>query len=127
MTATPYKTFRRENGPNGVVTLILDCEGPVNTLGHALSADFEKAIPELENDPAVRAMVLFSGKKDNFIAGADLEMLKSVKTAADGAAISREGKLLLDRLETSPKPWVAAIHGSCLGGGLEVALACRFR
>ena len=125
--ANTYKSFRREDRPNGVTTLVLDGEGPVNTLSRALTADFEKAVPELEQDPMVKAIVLFSGKKDNFIAGADLEMLKAVQTAADGAEISRNGKILLDRLEASPKPWVAAIHGSCLGGGLEVALACRYR
>jgi enoyl-CoA hydratase/carnithine racemase len=65
-------------------------------------------------------------KKDCFIAGADISMLAACKSAEDGETISKNGHALFKRIEKG-KPFVAAIHGSCLGGGLETALACRYR
>lgn len=127
MVETTYTTLRREDGADGVVTLVLDAQGPVNMLSRTFNQEVERVVTALDLDPAVRAVVLFSGKRDNFIAGADLEMLREVRTSGEGAEVSRQGKLLLSRLERSAKPFVAAIHGSCLGGGLEVALACRYR
>ncbi|HUB05450.1 MAG TPA: fatty acid oxidation complex subunit alpha FadJ [Myxococcales bacterium] len=116
-----------EVGQDGVATLILDCPGPVNTLSQQLNSEMEQLAQKLEADPAVRAILLTSGKKDGFIAGADIDMLQKVTTAAEGASMSRHGKELLARIEKSSKPWVAAIHGACLGGGCEVALACHYR
>ncbi|MHB8420620.1 MAG: fatty acid oxidation complex subunit alpha FadJ [Myxococcales bacterium] len=119
--------FSCEVGADGVATLVLDCPGPVNTLSEGLNAEMEKLAAKLDADPAVRAVLLTSGKKDGFLAGADIDMLQKVRTAAEGAALSRGGKELLARIERSPKPWVAAIHGACLGGGCEVVLACHYR
>src|SRR5678816_3258622 len=74
-----------------------------------------------------RAMVVRSGKPDNFIAGADIKDFVAIRSAMEGEALSRAGQALLDRLEAVAVPVVAAIHGSCVGGGLETALACRYR
>ncbi len=71
--------------------------------------------------------MLISGKEDNFIAGADIDHLANIKSAADAEALSRMGQQMLDKLEQSPVPVVAAINGGCLGGGLELALACHAR
>ncbi len=125
-TAAP-SYFRREVDADGVAILTLDGPGPVNTLSEGLNAEMDRLITEIEADPKIRAVLLVSGKKDSFLAGADLEMLAEVKTAADGAALSRGGKALLARVEASRKPWVAAVHGACLGGGCEVILACHYR
>ena len=126
-TKKPAPCLRREVYEQGIATLTLDCPGPVNTLSDAFNAEMDRLISEIEADPKVRAIVLVSGKKDTFLAGADLEMLSRVKTAAEGAALSRGGKALLARIERSSRPWVAAVHGACLGGGCEVILACRYR
>ena len=81
-----------------------------------------------ESDPAVRAVVLVSGKPDNFIAGADIEEFTRAATAEEATRLSCEGQELMNRVaETLAKPVVAAIHGACLGGGLELALACHWR
>ena len=77
--------------------------------------------------PPIRAVVLISGKPDNFIAGADIEEFTALTTQADAERLSFEGQEMVSRVETLPKPVVAAIHGACLGGGLELALACHYR
>lgn len=114
--------------PDGVAVITLDNpDGKVNIISRGVLEEIRPVVDELEADPAVKAVVLCSGKADNFIAGADLKVFMAVKEAAEGEAFSREGHLLLDRIESSPKPVVAAIRGACLGGGTEFALACHYR
>ncbi len=122
-----HAAVRRENGTGGVATLILDQPGPVNTISLGFLEEMAAFVAALQADPSVRAIVVISGKKDSFIAGANLEMLGAIQTAADGAAFSRHGRELLATIERSPKPWVAAVHGACLGGGLETILPMRYR
>ena len=128
----PYTPLRgpltREIGPDGVLVVTIDVPGEkVNTLGKQMMADFDALLAELETPGSVRAMVIRSGKPDNFIAGADIKDFNAIRSAMEGEALSRAGQALLDRLEALPIPVVAAIHGSCMGGGLEMALACRYR
>src|SRR5262249_27572262 len=75
----------------------------------------------------IRAAVLISGKSDNFIAGADIKQFLEFKTPDDAARASRTGQELIGRLERLPVAVVAAIHGACLGAGLETVLACAWR
>jgi len=112
----------------GVALLTIDQPGsPVNILTAATKAEFETLLEQLRNDKAVRAVVLISGKPDNFIAGADIEEFVALPNQAAAEALSREGQATMDRVAAFPKPIVAAVHGSCLGGGLELALACHYR
>ena len=121
------KAFRVEVA-DGVATVWFDVPGePVNTLSQETGAELQALVEELGRDAAVRAMVLASGKPDGFVAGAKLEMLRQVRTAAEAEALSRDAQAAFDRLERLAKPVVAAIHGACLGGGLELALACHWR
>ena len=99
----------------------------VNKFSRAVKDEFVALLDRLENDLSVTAAVLLSGKADSFIAGADIEEFVAWTSPAQAEAASREGHLLLDRLERSRVPMVAAIHGACVGGGLEMALACAFR
>lgn len=116
-----------EKNPNGVCTIWLDEKNEkVNKIGPSLVGLFEDVFNELEKDDSIKAFVLTSKKKD-FIAGADIEAFKFVKKEGDWKPISRKGHEILNRIEKSKKPIVAAIHGSALGGGLEVALACHAR
>ena len=127
MTSPAPKYFAVELS-GGVATLLLDLPGEsVNTLSPDVGAEFDALLTRYENDAAVRAIVLASGKADGFIAGARIEMIRAVKDAAEAEDLSRQGQVGFDRLEAYGKPVVAAIHGACLGGGLEWALACTYR
>jgi 3-hydroxyacyl-CoA dehydrogenase/enoyl-CoA hydratase/3-hydroxybutyryl-CoA epimerase len=111
-----------------VLVVTIDRPGEaVNTLSPALVGDFEALFLTVNHNTLIKGVVLISGKPDSFIAGADIEQFLAIGTAAQAEAISRLGQGLLDRLESLRVPVVAAIHGACLGGGLETALACRYR
>ncbi len=113
---------------DGVAVITFDePDSPVNTLSPESGAAFGDLLTRAERDEAVKAVVFISGKKDNFVAGAKIDFLQTIKTAAEATAISRQAQEGFDRLEAFGKPVVAAIHGSCLGGGLEWALACGYR
>jgi 3-hydroxyacyl-CoA dehydrogenase/enoyl-CoA hydratase/3-hydroxybutyryl-CoA epimerase len=118
--------FRSEmRGDVAILTFDLPGE-PVNTLSPIIGAEFEQELERLGQDPAVKAIVFTSGKQD-FVVGADVKWLGSLRTEGDGEKASREGQQGFDRLASFPKPVVAAIHGACLGGGLEWAVACHGR
>lgn len=75
----------------------------------------------------VKALLIRSAKHRNFIAGAKIEELAAIESAAEGAEMSRRGQQILSRLEQLPLPTVAAVDGACVGGGLELVLACDLR
>ncbi|MEO8293987.1 MAG: fatty acid oxidation complex subunit alpha FadJ [Gemmatimonadota bacterium] len=113
---------------NGIAIVTFDLPGePVNKMNGAVKAEFETLLDQLRSDGAVRAVVIISGKPDIFIAGADIEEFTELATQAEAENLSREGQEMLNRVDDFPKPVVAAIHGACLGGGLELALACDYR
>ncbi len=112
---------------NGIaVVSIDDQERTVNTLTPDLLLEFaEKIVPLLEN-PAVRAMVFISAKKNTFIAGADIKLFSLIDDPNLVIRVDRAYSRLFSRFYNCPKPLVAAIHGAALGGGLELALSCGF-
>ncbi|TYP93365.1 short chain enoyl-CoA hydratase /3-hydroxyacyl-CoA dehydrogenase [Fodinibius salinus] len=115
-----------EEQENILVVTLNQPDEKVNKLNEALISDFENLLNDV-NDNEIDGIVLQSGKEGNFIAGADVEMLKN-KSAPEGIEeLSRRGNELLLKLEKHPIPVVAAIHGSCIGGGMEVAMACNYR
>ncbi len=113
---------------NGVLVVTMDAPGePVNTLSPRLIGEFESVFARVDADPDVKGVVLISGKPESFIVGADIDQFLEFTSAIDAERVARLGQQLLARLEGLRAPVVAAIHGACLGGGLEVALACRYR
>jgi len=98
-----------------------------NKLSAAVKQDLLATFDALEHDTAVRAVAFFSGKPENFIAGADIEEFVRLTTAAEAERLSAEGQEMLGRVARFPKPIAVGIHGACLGGGLEFALACGYR
>lgn len=113
---------------DGVAVLTLEQPGEsVNKLTFASRDELIELLDQIENDRDVHGVVLISGKPDTFIAGADIDQFLEVRTAADAQRMSREAHRMLDRIEGYRAPIVTAIHGACLGGGLELALACHHR
>ena len=102
-------------------------DSKVNTLTEDMMGQFREILDQVEEDPAIKGAVIISGKEDNFIAGADIEMFKARETAEELEQLSRDGHSILNRIESSPKPIVVAIHGSCMGGGFELSLCCDYR
>lgn len=112
---------------DGILVVTLDQSNEkVNKLNEALISDVEEMLDDTDQE-ATDGIVLVSGKEGNFIAGADVEMLKNKKAPEEIEDLSRRGNKLLKRLEEYTLPVVAAIHGSCIGGGMEVAMACNYR
>ncbi len=111
-----------------IAVIWLDQEGEkVNKISVDLVEVFHELLDDLEARDDVKGIVVISRKKDNFIAGADLEKFLQITEPGQAADVSRKGHEVLNRIEKFPKPIVAAIHGAALGGGCEVALACHYR
>ena len=117
-------SLRLERREDDIAILWLDDpREPVNTLRAELAVEFQQVLEVLQDSSAAKALIIISAKPDNFIAGANLDMLQSVQSIAEGRELAELSQAMQQRLASLPMPVVAAIHGSCLGGGLELALA----
>jgi 3-hydroxyacyl-CoA dehydrogenase/enoyl-CoA hydratase/3-hydroxybutyryl-CoA epimerase len=110
----------------GIITIDVPDE-KMNTLKAEFAGQITAIIAEARRDPKLAGLVLISGKPDNFIAGADISMIDRCKSAQEAEALAKQGQEVMAALDALPFPVVAAIHGACLGGGLELALACDAR
>jgi enoyl-CoA hydratase/carnithine racemase len=118
-------------------TLIVECEEgfavvtlnrpPANAISAELVLELESAMNELADDPAVRAVIITGAGDRIFCGGADLTSAFGGGPGADLEAFLRRGTALLRRIETFPKPVIAAIQGHATGGGCEIAMACHLR
>lgn len=111
-----------------VAVITMDIPGEsMNVLKASFADEIDAMLKQLANDSTLKGVVFISGKKDSFIAGADISMLDACQTAEQAETIAAMGQQMFDRLEQLRLPVVAAIHGPCLGGGLELAMACHAR
>ncbi|MCE3552878.1 crotonase/enoyl-CoA hydratase family protein [Pseudonocardia sp. RS11V-5] len=122
----------------GVAHLWLDRPGQANAMNRALWSELREAVDALDRDPAVRVVVL-AGKGKHFCAGIDLDMLADFRRVAGpgqdcaGRAAEELRRIILDlqdvitSVERCRKPVVAAVHGACVGAGMDLAVACDLR
>jgi 3-hydroxyacyl-CoA dehydrogenase / enoyl-CoA hydratase / 3-hydroxybutyryl-CoA epimerase len=117
-----------EHRADGVAVVRFDVPGErVNTLQVDFAPELERVFAALDREPNVKAVLIASGKPDSFVAGADIKLLNTLERAEQASELSRMGQRALSALLDLRVPIVAAIHGACLGGGLELALACSAR
>lgn len=120
-------TFRLVREADGIGRIIVDRPGEkVNVLSRGVFEELATLLDTIERDSSLRAVVFVSAKPD-FVAGADLTEIVRATDAAQATGIARWAQGIFGRLDGLRVPAVAAIHGACLGGGMEMALACRYR
>lgn len=109
------------------VALITIDHAPVNALNQATVEELNAAVDRVNADPAVKAVVLTGAGQIAFVAGADITEFSKLLTAEQAETISRQVQAVFDKIEAAPKPFIAALNGVALGGGMELALACHMR
>ncbi len=125
-TTTSAFTLKRQD--NGIAYLVIDVVGEnVNTLKAEFTEQIQAVLADIKADKSISAIVLCSGKVGTFVAGADINMLDACQSRDEVVALSRQGQRIFSQLEQLSIPIVAAIDGACLGGGLELAMACTAR
>src|SRR2546426_213355 len=119
-------SVRTSTDSDNVLTIVLDVPGkPVNTCTPQLLAELSAVVdPRGKSKPA--GLIIASAKPRSFNAGADLFMIRDMDAGRLDSYLA-EGQALFERIACLPMPSVAAINGDCLGGGMELALACRYR
>ncbi|MGD0585594.1 MAG: 3-hydroxyacyl-CoA dehydrogenase NAD-binding domain-containing protein [Oryzomonas sp.] len=124
---TSYCHWRFEQDQAGTATLTLDrADSSTNSLSREVLGELEQLLSGIDGQTA-RAVVIRSGKRSGFIAGADVNEFTGIRTGEEALQLVQRGQAILALIEALPVPSIALIHGFCLGGGLELALACRYR
>lgn len=128
MSATlQWQHWRLEIEAGGLAWLVLDRAGSsVNALSAEVMAELSLVLDHLDTAPP-KGLIIRSAKPGGFVVGADIDEFAGLETAEDARALVERGWRLFGRLAGVPYPTLALIHGLCLGGGLELALACRYR
>ncbi|MEA1065590.1 fatty acid oxidation complex subunit alpha FadJ [Erwinia sp. HR93] len=125
---TEIAVFSLEVRPDNIAVITVDVPGEkVNTLRASFAPEMYAIVRRLRENRELEGVVIISGKEDNFIAGADITQIENCRDAQEAEALARQGQQIMAEIASLPVPVVAAIHGACLGGGLELALACHRR
>ena len=109
-----------------IAVVVID-HPPVNALGRAVLEQLAAAAEQVNADARVKCVIVTGGGQMAFVAGADIAEMGALATADDVEKLVRLGQTAFARIEDAPKPWIAAVNGVCLGGGLELAMACHLR
>lgn len=121
-------SFSLDISKEGIAFLLFDLPGEkINKLSMSVMDEFNALISDIEENRDIQGLIILSGKKDIFIAGADITEIESIKDPKKGKEVAAKGQGILGSLENLTIPVVAAINGAALGGGMELALACHFR
>jgi 3-hydroxyacyl-CoA dehydrogenase/enoyl-CoA hydratase/carnithine racemase len=130
MNDNHYRNFTVTTDDRSVRTVTLDVPGrPLNVLNRDVMEELDQIVHDLENgdSDSVKLVIFQSGKESGFLAGADVMSLSNIESAVEATQIIEKGQTLFQRIEWLSMPTIAVIHGPCLGGGLELSLACNFR
>jgi 3-hydroxyacyl-CoA dehydrogenase / enoyl-CoA hydratase / 3-hydroxybutyryl-CoA epimerase len=126
-TNTSQTNWKIEYDTDGIAWLGFDKAGAsTNVLSGHVLAELGELLKNLAAKP-IKGLVVYSAKSSGFIAGADIKEFTALKTPDDAFQMIRRGQLVMEQLERLPCPSVALINGFCLGGGLELSLACHYR
>lgn len=128
MTLPTLEHIRLQRDEFGCLTATLDHAGmSVNVLSQPMWRDVATVLDEVERDASIRQLCFRSGKTNSFIVGANLNELDRMSSADEVQAFVAAGHVMMDRIENLRVSAVAVVNGMCLGGGLEFAMACRYR
>ncbi len=111
---------------NGIVLLAIN-KPPMNALSTGVLKDLQMAVETLQADNRARVIIVTGGGDKAFVAGADIKEISGLEDRDEALSFVRLGQDIFDLIDSSDKPFIAAINGFCLGGGLELALACHMR
>jgi 3-hydroxyacyl-CoA dehydrogenase/enoyl-CoA hydratase/3-hydroxybutyryl-CoA epimerase len=128
LLSQPYKTFRIERGEFGVVQVTFDVpDQSQNIFTDEVLNELDSFLGTLKGDTHTQAVIFRSAKPGGFFAGADIKEIFRLKNASEAEEISRRGQEVFQKVADLPMSTMAVIHGVCLGGGTELALACQYR
>jgi 3-hydroxyacyl-CoA dehydrogenase/enoyl-CoA hydratase/3-hydroxybutyryl-CoA epimerase len=126
--AEGYKNWRYEIDEDDIMWLVLDRhDSAVNSLNREVITEFDQVLDEVNAQSQYKGVVILSAKHTGFIAGADIEQFVALKDEKEAYELVRHVQVIFDKLEALKIPTVVLIKGFCLGGGLELALACDYR
>ena len=121
------QAFTLHTGRDGLATLVFDLPGKrANVIGVEVMEELERLVAELGTRRDVECLLLLSGKAGTFIAGADVELIAQVEDPRIAESFTRRGQAVYGAWERLPFPTVAAVRGTCMGGGTELCLASTF-
>lgn len=126
--AISYKNWQQKIDSYNILWLILNRhDSSINSLNAEIIEELDQLLDAITQNPTLNGVVIQSGKSSGFIAGADIEQFVAIQDQSQAFNLIRKVQLVFNKLAALKIPTVAMIRGFCLGGGLELALACRYR
>ncbi|MEK6575317.1 MAG: enoyl-CoA hydratase-related protein, partial [Chloroflexota bacterium] len=120
------KQFVKVTVEDRIAIITID-HAPVNALNNEVLDELSETVDEVVADTNVKAAIITGGGQMAFVAGADINEFTKLNTPEQAKGFIGKGQSTFNKIENSPKPFIAAINGVALGGGMELAMACHIR